>query len=56
MDEDVIICEVSLSERATQTYDLFEMMREMLGGSADSPLYNLLDEVASAMNSCDNRK
>lgn len=43
---DRVLCEISLSKRAEDAYNVFEVLR---GNDADSPLYYLLDEVASAV-------
>ena len=43
---DRVLCEISLSKRAEDAYNVFEVLR---GNDADSPLYDLLDEVASAV-------
>ncbi|QQS15980.1 MAG: hypothetical protein IPK84_01260 [Candidatus Moraniibacteriota bacterium] len=48
-EEDTVLCEVPLSERAVKAYDAFEKLREIFGDGADSPLYSLLDELASAV-------
>ena len=46
---DRVLCEISLSKRAQDAYNAFEVLRRVFGNDADSPLYYLLDEVASAV-------
>ena len=48
MDDDVVLCEFQLSEKAAQAYDAFENLRRIFGDGADSPLYPLLDQVSVA--------
>ena len=48
MGDDVVLCKLQLSERAAQAYDAFENLRRIFGDGADSPLYPLLDQVATA--------
>lgn len=48
MDDDVVPCELQLSEKAAQAYDAFENLRRIFGDGADSPLYPLLDQLATA--------
>ncbi len=48
-EKDNVLCEVPLSRRAETAYTVFERLREVFGNGADSPLYPLLDELASAV-------